>query len=91
MKVWKTMDIQFSANYTGATATPQGIVKPVFTMDIGLKKELLKNKLSIGLGVTDITNARKMEIIANHQRRPATNVTRPTCLPNRVHRFSGQR
>jgi iron complex outermembrane receptor protein len=65
MKVWKTMDIQFSANYMGPTATAQGIVKPVFTMDIGLKKDFLKNQLSIGLGVTDITNARKMAITAS--------------------------
>ena len=65
MKVWKTMDIQFSANYNGPTATAQGIVKPIFTMDIGLKKDFLKNKLSIGLGVTDLTNARKMSITAS--------------------------
>ena len=65
MKVWKSMDIQFSANYMGPTATAQGEVKAIFTMDIGLKKDFLKNQLSVAAGVTDITNSRKMNIVSS--------------------------
>jgi outer membrane receptor protein involved in Fe transport len=64
MRVWKNMDIQFTANYTGPTATAQGEVKPVLAMDFGIKKELFKNA-SLGLNITDLTNSRKMYMTAS--------------------------
>jgi outer membrane receptor protein involved in Fe transport len=65
MRVWKNMDIQFTANYMGPTATLQGEVKSMFTIDLGLKKEIFKNA-SLSLNISDITDARKMQIIANN-------------------------
>ncbi len=65
MRVWKNMDIQFTANYNGPTATLQGEVKSIFTMDIGVKKELFKNA-SLSLNITDLTDARKMQIVGNN-------------------------
>jgi outer membrane receptor protein involved in Fe transport len=65
MRVWKNMDIQFTANYMGPTATLQGEVKSMFTMDLGLKKEIFKNA-SLSLNISDLTDARKMQIIANN-------------------------
>lgn len=65
MHIWKNMDIQFTANYNGPTATLQGEVKSVFSMDLGLKKEIFKNA-TLSLNVTDLTDARKMQIIGNN-------------------------
>lgn len=65
MRVWKNMDIQVTANYNGPTATLQGEVKSMFTMDLGLKKEIFKNA-SLSLNITDLTDARKMQIVANN-------------------------
>lgn len=64
MHIWKNMDIQFTANYNGPTATAQGEVKSVFTMDFGIKKEIFKNA-SLGFNITDLTNARKMAFEAS--------------------------
>ncbi len=65
MRIWKNMDIQFTANYMGPTATLQGEVKSIFTMDLGLKKEIFKNA-SLSLNISDLTDARKMQIVANN-------------------------
>jgi outer membrane receptor protein involved in Fe transport len=65
MRIWKNMDIQFTANYIGPTATLQGEVKAMFTMDLGLKKEVFKNA-SLSLNISDLTDARKMQIVANN-------------------------
>lgn len=64
MRVWKNMDIQFTANYMGPTVTAQGEVNPIFTMDIGLKKEVFRNA-SLSLNVSDLTNSRKMAMESN--------------------------
>jgi len=65
MRIWKNMDIQFTANYNGPTATVQGEVKSIFTMDLGLKKEIFKNA-SLSLNINDLTNSRKFEIIGSN-------------------------
>lgn len=65
LRIWKNMDIQFTANYTGPTATLQGEVKSMFSMDLGLKKEIFKNA-SLSLNITDLTDARKFQIIGNN-------------------------
>jgi iron complex outermembrane recepter protein len=65
MRVLKNMDIQVIANYTGPTVTLQGTIKPVFTIDLGFKKDIFKNA-SLSLNITDITDARKMQIIVNN-------------------------
>ena len=65
MRIWKNMDIQFTANYTGPMATLQGEMKSVFTMDLGLKKEIFKNA-SLSLSITDLTDARKFQIVGDN-------------------------
>ena len=65
MRIWKNLDIQFTANYNGPTATLQGEVKPIFSMDLGFKKELFKNA-SLSLNITDLTDARKFRIVGNN-------------------------
>jgi len=65
MRVWKNMDIQFTTNYMGPTATLQGEVKQMFWMDIGFKKEIFKNA-SLSLNITDITDTRIFQIVGNN-------------------------
>ena len=65
MRVWKNMDIQLTANYNGPTATLQGEVKSIFSIDLGLKKEIFKNA-SLSLNITDLTDARRMQIVGNN-------------------------
>ncbi|MCX6295310.1 MAG: TonB-dependent receptor [Bacteroidetes bacterium] len=65
MRVWKNMDIQFTANYNGPTATLQGEVNAMFSMDLGLKKEIFKNA-TLSLNINDLTDSRKMAIIGNN-------------------------
>jgi outer membrane receptor protein involved in Fe transport len=65
MRVWKNMDIQFTANYNGPTATLQGEVNAMFSMDLGLKKEIFKNA-TLSLNINDLTDSRKMKIIGNN-------------------------
>ncbi|MBA3971639.1 MAG: TonB-dependent receptor [Bacteroidetes bacterium] len=64
MHLLKNLDIQFTANYNGPTATAQGEVKSIFAMDFGIKKEIFKNA-SLGLNITDLTNARRMAFEAS--------------------------
>lgn len=65
MRVWKNFDIQFTANYTGPMATLQGEMKSQFVMDLGLKKEIFKNA-SLSLNITDLTDARRFQIVGNN-------------------------
>ena len=46
-----------NGNYDGPDITPQGIVKEVYSLDAGLKREFLKNKAGISLRVSDIFNS----------------------------------
>ncbi len=59
MKLLKNMDVQFTANYSGPSVTPQGHVREIFTMDFGVKKEIFRNA-SLSLNISDLTNTRKM-------------------------------
>lgn len=55
----KKFMIQLSANYMGPMVTPQGISKPGWGMDAAIKKDLFKDKVSIGFRVSDIFNTQK--------------------------------
>ena len=53
------MNIQFAYNYTGKRATGQGVIDPVQSMDIALRKDLFNNNASISFRVSDILNQQK--------------------------------
>ncbi len=61
--VWKNMQIQVSGNYQAALPLPQGTMKPNYSVDIGLKKDILKNKASISIACSDIFNTQQMNMI----------------------------
>jgi len=64
IRIIKNLDIQFATNFNGPTATAQGLVKQIFSMDLGVKKEIFKNAI-LSFNISDITDTRKIQITAN--------------------------
>ncbi len=56
-------DFQFQANYRGEQTNGQSIRKDIFTMNLGLAKDVFKKNATINLSVRDLLNSRKREII----------------------------
>jgi hypothetical protein len=48
------LQLQLTANYSGPVTGLQGYMKPRFTADAGLRKELADKKIQLALAVTDI-------------------------------------
>lgn len=62
-KFWKNTELQLSYRFNSKMEYLQGYIKPMQSLDIGLKKDFLKNnKASIALNVQDIFNTRKFSI-----------------------------
>lgn len=59
LKLPYSFSLQLSGNYEAPKIGAQGKTQEVYFMDIALKKNLLKNKASITLNVSDIFNTRK--------------------------------
>jgi outer membrane receptor protein involved in Fe transport len=59
----KTSYIQVNANYRSARQTPQGKTDPVAFMNMGLRQDLFKNKLSLILTASDLFNSLKRHSI----------------------------
>jgi len=60
MTVWKNMIIQISGTYQAPSAIAQGTQKEMYAMDIGLRKDLLKQKMTLSLNVSDIFDTRQV-------------------------------
>ncbi|UZD21972.1 TonB-dependent receptor [Algoriphagus halophytocola] len=60
--------VQAQANYRGPIVLPQGQIEPQFTMNIGLRKDVLNGKGTIALNVTDISNTRNFRITTENPR-----------------------
>jgi outer membrane receptor protein involved in Fe transport len=61
----KTLDFQVSVNYDAPRETTQGKTKSMYAINLGLSKEVLNNKGTISLGVTDLFNTRKRRSITD--------------------------
>jgi len=59
---WKNAEIQASYNYMTGRVTPQGMILPMFGLDLGFKKDVYKKKLSLGVGFTDAFDNRRFKI-----------------------------
>jgi len=55
----KNFDMQVSGNYAAAADTPQGKRLPSWSVDLGLSKDILKNKGTLTLNVRDVFGTRK--------------------------------
>jgi outer membrane receptor protein involved in Fe transport len=56
---WKKSEMQFRWNYSGPRNNPQGSRDAFTSLDFGLNKDLMQNRLSISLNIRDIFNQRK--------------------------------
>lgn len=58
-------DMQVSYIYTGKRISAIGEVQPIQSVDLAFKKDLLDNKLSLGLRVSDLFNSLKFAVNIN--------------------------
>lgn len=63
----KGTDAQLTLGYWLPSAAPQGRAKAMWGVDLGLKRDFWKNRLSVNLGVTDIFNTRRFAIKSQGQ------------------------
>lgn len=63
-RIPKVIDIQLSASYNLPINIAQGNVQEIYALDMGLKKDIWKNKGSVTFNITDIFNTRSMRINA---------------------------
>jgi iron complex outermembrane recepter protein len=53
---------QASANYWGPRVIPQGHIKPVFSMNLGLRRNVMNNQGTISLNISDLFNTRRFQL-----------------------------
>lgn len=58
-KLGKNMELQLSFNLYGPTVFPQGTVAEIWGIDAGYRLDLLKNKASLVINISDIFNTRR--------------------------------
>jgi outer membrane receptor protein involved in Fe transport len=64
MTLLKNLSIQITANYRAPIITPQGKMYETYSADIAMKKDFLKDKLSVSLRVSDIFNTQRFDMDA---------------------------
>ncbi|MDX2190574.1 MAG: TonB-dependent receptor [Bacteroidota bacterium] len=76
MRVWKNMDIQVSGYYMLPQATLQGTFQGFNAMDIGVRKEMLNNKLILAVNLSDVFNTRYFFVQFNNAQQFSGNMYR---------------
>jgi outer membrane receptor protein involved in Fe transport len=62
MTILKNMDIQILFNYRAPMVTIQGTMQSMWNVDLGLKKDIMKNKAFISFRISDIFNTQKFNM-----------------------------
>jgi iron complex outermembrane recepter protein len=60
--------VQTQANYRGPIVLPQGQIEPQWTLNIGVRKDVLDGKGTVSLNVSDIFNTRNFRITTEDPR-----------------------
>ena len=63
MTVLKNLDIQLTGNYRAPMVQLQGTMKAMYFANIALKKDILKNKASVTLRLSDIFNTQQFNMV----------------------------
>ena len=63
-KFLKGTEAQMTIGYWAPSAAPQGVAKAVWGVDLGIKRDFWKNRVSLNLAVTDIFDTRRFAIDA---------------------------
>ncbi len=58
-KLGKIGTLQVLGNYRGPIVRPQGLVKPLYGINMGFRREVLSGKGTLSLNVTDVFNTRR--------------------------------
>jgi len=68
MAIPKFATLQVQGDYRGPIVLPQGQIEPLWGVNVGLRKDILDNKATISLNVSDIFNTRIFKIRTEDQR-----------------------
>lgn len=63
IKLWKKVDSQLRLNYRAPRNTPQGTDKSMTHLDLAFSKDILANKGTLTLSLTDVFNSRRRRYI----------------------------
>ncbi len=61
-KFWHGTELQLSYRFNSKMNYLQGYIKPMHGMDIGIKKDFLKNKLTVSMNLQDVFNTRNFRV-----------------------------
>ena len=61
-------NVQVQGNYRGPIVLPQGQIEPQYSVNVGLRKDVLNGKATISANVSDIFNTRNFRITTNNPR-----------------------
>jgi iron complex outermembrane recepter protein len=53
-RIPKIMNVQFNGSYRGPIVLPQGEIDPIFYLNVGLRREIMKGQGTVSLALTDI-------------------------------------
>jgi outer membrane receptor protein involved in Fe transport len=67
MTFFKNLDFQVSFNYRAPRVTTQGKNLSIYSLDLGLSRDVLKGKGTITAGVRDLLNSRKRRVIIERE------------------------
>ena len=59
----KKIEFQSSFNYNGPSVGLQGYIRSMYSLEIGLKKNFIKDRLSLSLNLADVFDNRRFNII----------------------------
>jgi iron complex outermembrane recepter protein len=59
---------QLAANYQGPQVIPNGKVQAVFSMNIGLRRNIMNQRGTISLNLTDVFNSRNFSLVTENER-----------------------
>jgi iron complex outermembrane recepter protein len=65
MSIPKIAQVQLNGNYRGPVATAQGIMQAMYGINLGVKRDVLKNNGSVSLNVSDIFDTRQFGMVTS--------------------------
>jgi iron complex outermembrane receptor protein len=62
---WKKTEFQSSFWYMGPMLTPQGTIRSMYSLEAGVKKDIIRDKFSFSLTLADVFNNRRFNMLMN--------------------------
>ncbi|HZF99635.1 MAG TPA: outer membrane beta-barrel family protein, partial [Chitinophagales bacterium] len=61
----KSTSLQANASYRSRNVAPQGVILPMYWLDLSLRKDLWKQKATLTLGLSDVFDTRRFRVETN--------------------------